>query len=74
MDPANHAVVEQWGVRARNTAKSGDSNGKVAVYTNFRAGTETAEELWGSKENVDRIKKMKMRLDPVAMFQSLHVL
>ena len=73
-DPANHAAIEQWGVKARDTMKSGDSTSKVAVYTNFRAGTETAEELWGSREHADRIKEMKKRLDPVAMFQSLQVM
>lgn len=61
-------------MKARNTAKAGDTTEKVSVNTDFRAGTETAEELWGSKENADKLKKMKKRLDPVNMFQSLRAI
>ena len=31
---------------------------------------ETEEELWGSKENANKLKEMKKRLDPGNMFQS----
>lgn len=72
-DPANHAKAEEWGVKARNTMKSSSSN-KIAVYTNFRSGLETAEELWGSSTNIKTIKSMKETLDPVTMFQSLEIL
>jgi hypothetical protein len=73
-DPAYHEVAEQWGVKARKTIKAGDTNEKVAVYTNFRAGMESAEELWGSQENAKKIQEMKKRLDPASMFQSFGVI
>ena len=73
-DPANHGAAERWGLKARNIIKAGDTTEKVAVYANFRAGTETAEELWGSVENSNKLKEIKKRLDPVIMFQSLQVM
>lgn len=57
-------------MKTRETIKAGDTNSKKAVYTNFRAGMETEEELWGSKENANKLKEMKKRLDPGNMFQS----
>ena len=72
-NPEFNDIAADWGLRARNTMKSGDSTEKVAVYTNFRAGIETAEELWGNSDNVAKIGEMKKRLDPGAMFQSIQV-
>lgn len=69
-DPGNHGVAEKWGLKARDTIKAGDVDPKRAVYTNFRAGDELAEELWGSQETSEELRSMKMRLDPGPMFQS----
>ncbi|CUS09217.1 unnamed protein product [Tuber aestivum] len=66
--PESHAIAEKFGRDVRKALKGGDVSEDMVVYPAFRAGDETPEELWGSKETAEKVAGMKAKLDTKGVF------
>ncbi|PVH86085.1 hypothetical protein DL98DRAFT_650571 [Cadophora sp. DSE1049] len=67
-DPSLDSEAKAFGDQFRTVLRSGCVDKPKRVYANFAHGDEDPEDLYGGKENVERLRRLKERWDPEGMF------